>query len=254
VIRSPRRRLTAIAVMGALAVVALAGCRTDAGSAAYVGNTRITTDKVNEIIDSAPHLSADQSGPRKEVVNDLVYRAAVQKYAAANKIKLTAVDDALRAQYAQAYQVPNDAAHRPFIDLEAQIATWTQDLLKAQPATAPSDAELMRLFNELKLGEQGYVFDQVKPQLLQIPNVAQGLTLRTSMESAFKGYDISISPMYTPDCTKAPCPAPSVPLVTIQDPNSGAPLTVITMPLTPGEASPGVLDLPSAPPTAPAQS
>jgi hypothetical protein len=43
-------------------------------------------------------------------------------------------------------------------------------------------------------------------------------------------------------------------LVTIQDPNSGAPLTVITMPLTPGEASPGVLDLPSAPPTAPAQS
>src|SRR6185369_9622917 len=111
VIRSPRRRLTAIAVMGALAVVALAGCRTDAGSAAYVGNTRITTDQVNDVIDSAPQLSADLTGARQEVVNDLVYLAAVQKFAAANKIKLTPVDDATREQYAQAYQVPNDAAH-----------------------------------------------------------------------------------------------------------------------------------------------
>ena len=93
-IRSPRRRLTAIAVMGALAVGALAGCRTDAGTAAYVGNTRITNDQVNAIVDSAPQLGADLTGARQEVVNDLVYLAAVQKYATANKIKLTPVDDA----------------------------------------------------------------------------------------------------------------------------------------------------------------
>ena len=253
-IRSPRRRLTAIAVMGALAVVALAGCRTDAGSAAYVGNTRITTDQVNDVIDSAPQLSADLTGARQEVVNDLVYLAAVQKFAAANKIKLTPVDDATREQYAQAYQVPNDAAHRKFIDFEASVSNWTQDLLKAQPGSTPSDADLMRLFNELKADfPEGTTFDQAKPTLLNVPNVRQGIELRNGLEKAFQDYDISISPMYTAKCTKAPCAAPTVPLVSVQG-QDGRPITVVSLPLTEGNASPAVVDLPSAVASAPAQS
>jgi len=188
------------------------------------------------------------------VANDLVFLAGAKKYADAKKIDLTPVDESQRDQYAQAYQIPNDAAHRPFIDFEMTVSNWTQDLLRAQPANQPTDADLQRLFNELKADfPEGTTFDQAKQVLLQIPNAAAGISLRKDLESAFKGYDISISPMYASKCTKAPCPTPTVPLVSVQA-QDGSTIPVVTLPLTSAQASPPVVDVSPSAQLAPAQS
>ncbi len=238
------RRLTAIAAVGVVALGVLAGCRTEPGSAAYVGNTRITTDQVDEVVKGVP-TSADLAVRRTEAVSELVYTTALQKYADANNITLAAIDPALRDQIAQTYQIPNDATHRPFIDLEAKRYTWTNDLLNRAPSTQPSDADLRRLFRELQADfNPGTTFEQAKPALLQVPNLAQGVALRKQLEPAFQSFDITISPMYANNCVKSPCPAPTVPLVNFQTQNGAIP--VVNIALGSGQVSPPVVDLQAA--------
>jgi hypothetical protein len=149
---------------------------------------------------------------------------------------------------AQNFQIENNAATRPLLDLEAETNAWVQLFLANAPNTAPSDADLMELYNDLKPAlPPGTTFDQIKPQLLQVPDLPQGVAVRNQLEPAFKSYDISISPRYSNNCAKAPCPAPYIPLVQAQG-QSGT-VNVVTLPLTSDDASPPALDLPSAAPT-----
>jgi hypothetical protein len=255
VIRSPRRRLTAIAAVGAVALGLLAGCRTDAGSAAYVGNTRITTDQVDTIAEAVPGQS-DLSGPRVTAANLSVFNAAAAKYAASKGIPAPDITQDAIAAVANQQGITDPKAiakARPWLKLEAETGAWVDTLMKSVQATTPTDADLRRLFTELKADFQpGTTFDQAKAALLQVPNLAQGVALRNQLEPAFKSYNISISPMYANNCVKAPCPAPYIPLVQLQT-QSGGNIDVVNLPLTSGTASPPVVDLPAAVHSAPAQ-
>lgn len=248
--RSPRRRLAAIAAVGVIAVGSLTACRTDAGTAAYVSDTRITDEQVNKIVSSIPAGLAETSNARLAVVNDLVFNTATAKYAASQGIAKPPITDAARGQVAQNFQIDNNAANRPLIDLEAETNEWMALLLAKAPTSAPSDADLMELFNELKADfPAGTTFAQAKPTLLQVPNLPQGLAVRNQLQPAFKTYNISINPRYANNCTKAPCAGPFIPLVQVQGADGNS-IDVVTLPLTGANASPPAVDLPSAVSTA----
>jgi hypothetical protein len=251
VIRSrSRSRLAAVAAIGVLALGGLAACRTDAGTAAYVGNTRITDSQVESVVKLVPSNLPDASAVRVGVVNDFVFNAVAAKYAASKGISAPAVTDDVRAEAAQALQVSNDAKHRPLIDLEAQANQWKQALLSTAPNTPPTDADLMTAFNNVKAAIPGVTFEQLKPQILQLQGLSQAVALRNQMASAIKGYDISISPRYANNCVKAPCPGTYVPLLQAQ--GQAGTLDVVTLPLTQDNATPAVVDQPAPATQAPA--
>lgn len=253
-----RRRLAVVAALGALVVGVLAGCRSEGGSAAWVGDTQITNDQVNAIAAAVPAGYSDLANARYSVVNLLVFNTAVRKYAATTGIAAPAVNDASRASTANnmnteaqkqvfANQQQVDAA-RPYLDVRAEAVEWLALLMSKQPGTMPSDADLMRLYNELKADfRPGTTFEQAKQALLQVPNLAQGVALRNSIEPTFKSYDISINPRYANNCAKAPCSGPYVPLVQFQG------IDVVNLPLTSAQPSPPALDLPAAVQNVPGQ-
>lgn len=244
-IRSPRRRLVAIAALGVLAVSALAACRTDAGTAAWVGNTRISDDQVDTIAESIPSKVLDPASARVFTMTELVFNEAAARYAKSKGIAAPAVTDTTRSTVAQQLGIANDPNKFPVVALHAMTNEWLALLLAQQPSTAPSDADLQALFNELKVDfPPGTTFDQARQTLLQVPNLPQAVSLRNSMTPSLKSDNIQISPRYANNCTKAPCPAPAVPLAYVTT-SDGTQINVVVLPLTSSNASPAAIDLPA---------
>ena len=103
---SPRRRLIAVAAVGLVAAGVLAGCRSEPGTAAFVGGTRITDQQVN---DGVKTISIPNVGPgpiRQTYVADLAFIALAEHYAKDHKIDLPAVTNDELAQEAQSVGIP----------------------------------------------------------------------------------------------------------------------------------------------------
>lgn len=248
-IRSPLRRLAAIAAIGVLAGGAVTACRSDAGAAAWVGGTRISSSQVETIAGAVPNQGADRSSARVTVVTLKVFNTAAAKFAASRHIDAPAVTDAQINQAASAQRVdPADIpARRPWLELVVTTNGWVSALTSSEPAATPTEADYQRLFTELQADFQpGTTFSQAKQTFQQIPGLAQGIALRNELEPVLKSYHISISPRYANACAAAPCPAPYIPLVQVQGPNG--PIDVVNLALTERNASPAAIDLPASVP------
>ena len=220
VIRSPRRRLTAIAAMGALAVGALAGCRTDAGSAAYVGNTRITTTRSTRSSTRCRSWAPICPVPAERWSTIWFNLAAVQKYATAKKHRADAGRRRRRASTRRHTRGSRTTPRtRKFIDFEASVANWCLDGYVAEVAAGrtPTDADLhapvQRAEGRLPRGHH------VRSGQAHVAEACRTSGRASTAQRAGDGVQELRhldQPAVRHKCTKAPCASPTVRWCSVQ--------------------------------------
>jgi hypothetical protein len=230
--------------MGALAAGGLSACRTYSGSAAYIGDTRITTTQVDSTIASLPKGSPVPAAEAQQLT--LAYsalNAVAAKVGAQTGVATPKPDATEVSQIASQLKVP---ANNKFVQLIAQGDAWLNALLAKAPKVTPTDADLMLVYNTLIAdgtvfqGGPTPSFTDIRPQLQQIPNLDQGLGLYQQMSAAAKSSDITINPRYAASCTQIPCPSLEIPVFTVQL-ASGQTVTALAVPLD-DESHPVALD------------
>jgi hypothetical protein len=245
---SPRRRLIAVAVIGLVGAGVLAGCRSESGTAAFVGNTRITDRQVDNGVKT---ISIPNVGPgpiRQTYVTDLTFIALAEHYAKAHNIELPAITSAELAQEAQSVGLPASKATSPVVRALGQSAKDLSTLLDKATAVKPTEAQLMDVFNRAKAaGLTTDTYAQDRATIAQIQGLGQAVAVQNEMTKASSTYDLQISPRYLP----TPVSGQSnngleFPVLQLQNQQTGAPVTVLAIPLGGPGASPAVIANPSA--------
>jgi hypothetical protein len=233
------RRLSAVAVVGAVALVALAGCRIESpADAAYVGNTRHSQVDVDKIVDrlkadGAAFEDSQKTAVRQRVVGDLVFLDVAKRYATEKGYPAPPVNtDAL----ASAYQLP---ATDDFVKLEAQaLAYQTMLTQKVAPATVtPADYheayELLLQQEAVQPGSEPAVTQQLQQQFGG--QLGAVLGLRHELTGAMKRYGTSVNPRLLPV---------GYTLLTVPT-QSGGQLVLVRLPLGGSGTAAPVRDLPA---------
>jgi hypothetical protein len=239
-----RRRVIAVAALGLLGVGVLAGCRSEPGTAAFVGGTRITDSQVN---DGAKTISVQNVGlgpVRQTYVADLTFIALAEHYARAHKIDLPAVTTQELAQEAEQVNIPAaQATSNPVVRALTQSNKDLGSLLSAMTPATPSDAQLMQIWTRARaagLTQNSFATD--KPTIQQIQGLGQTVALQNEMIKAEKTYNVQVNPKYLP----TPIPGTTdngleFPVLELQNQQSGGAVTVLGIPLGGTGSSPAVI-------------
>ncbi len=223
------RRSFALAAVGAVALVALSGCRLETGSAAYVGSTRYTNDQVTRVakeVSSAKQL--DISGPAGVaelfVLRDVSGRLIKEK-------GWTASQPVTTSDVAGALDVPVDSQ---YASLRAEVETNLAAIKEHVTPTKPTSDDLHDLYDRAQLGglitdPAQQTFANVSPQF-DSPDLEVALAQRAALLDAIKRYDVSVNPRYAPA---------EYPLLSFQ---GGVPAVVVA--LNAKSVNPGVVNLP----------
>ncbi len=234
-----RRRLVTVAAAGVLALTALAGCRSEPGSAAFVGDTRITTNQVNDVLDGvrADGVTVDPTREgtiRQEVTAQLVFLDVAKRYATEKGFPAPTPD----------YQTVADRnklpTSDPFVRLVAESQAYDA-LLKQQikPATV-TDADYLQAADAAIA--QGVADpsqrDKLAASIKQDPGfadeMAHGIAVRNELTDAIKRYNVTVNPAFGPAATT---------LVSGQT-DGDATISLVVLPLTAGATTaPAVIDL-----------
>lgn len=222
------RRSFALAAIGAVALVALTGCRLETGSAAYVGSTRYTNDQVTRVAKQVDKAQLDISGPSGVaalyVLRDVSGRLIKDKgWSTANPVSASDV--------AGAFQVPADSE---YASLRAEVETNLNAIKEHVTPTKPTSDDLHDLYDRARLGglitdPTQQTFENVSPQF-DSPDLEVALAQRAVLLDAIKRYDVSVNPRYAPA---------EYPLLSFQ---GGVPAVVVA--LNARSVNPGVVDLP----------
>jgi hypothetical protein len=251
-----------VIAIGVLAMSALTGCRSDAGSAAYVGNTRITGGQVNDVVADIPPAvakGATHAELESVILQTIVFNKVAAQFAADKGYGTAKPDQSDVAARAQNFGVSTSAAgSNKFVQLLAESDAWQALLLSKMPAGAATEADYKAVFDELSANNElkpGTTFAAVEPEIKQYApaNLAQANNLRQQLNAASTGNNVEINPRYQAACTAAPCGGLGISLteLTVTDPQSGQATQQIPimMPTIAEDKSPVVLDLPSASPS-----
>lgn len=253
---SPRRRLIAVVALGALALGALAGCRTDAGTAAFVGHTRVTDAQVNAAVAATPAgVVPAADGLQADVVQKLIFVAIAEQYAAAEHIPAPVITADSYPQYVtQAKLTVSNPAKNPYIVATVAYSAWLNQLLTKTTAGTPTEAQLRYSYDAaVKLGlvdPASQPYAQLKSQISTLSDYPQAAALQTSMAGWVKAHDVTVSPRYQPDCAAASCPPLAASLLPLTTPSGQ--YDALVLPLGAVSSDPAVVDAPSAVSTAPA--
>ncbi len=198
------RRLVAVASV-AVGLVALAGCRTQPGVAAYVGDQRITEDAVSGVLDELRESAAPTADPapgapptqlpgRNQVVSTLVLGEVCQRVSA---------DKGYRPQgQAEPAQVASQLGLAPeseYVRKVADLYTCLSGLPAGEPA-APTEQELADV---VAAGREAGVIpadvpDDAAARQLDVPQLRTALATRKSLAEAVEAYDVTVNPRYRP--------------------------------------------------------
>lgn len=246
-----RRRIAAVVALGALALGALSACRADAGTAAFVGDTRFTQAQINSAVAGTKDAAASRSDLQHQYVTDLVYVQVLRRYAAAQGIDLTEPTADLISQTATDLGAPES---NPFVKAHAQAQTYGVQLAaKADPVT-PTDAELQPMYQRAVAAglADPKNFAQFKTTILSVPDFARYVGLQKQLEKAVATDNISINPRYAPTCTANPCPGFHYDMLPLGN-GQGQQFSSVILPLGPANVTAPVIDVPAtnAPASAP---
>ena len=246
---SPRRRLIAVAAIGLVAVGVLAGCRSEPGTAAFIAGTRITDQQIN---DGVKTISIPNVGPgpvRQTYVADLAFIALAEHYAKDHQIDLPAVTNDELSQEAQSVGIPaGEATTNPVVRALTQSAKDLSTLIdKATPAK-PTEAQLMEIYNRAKAaGLTTDTYAQDRATIAQIQGLGQAVAVQNEMAKATSTYGLEISPRYLPTPVSGKADnGLEIPVLQLQNQQTGAPTTVLGIPLGGPGASPAVIANPNA--------
>lgn len=180
------RRLTTAAVAGALAALALAGCRSAPSAAAYVGDSRLTEAQVTDMVDS--------TGGR------ISREGVVLSFVLANACKQFAADAGFSPNTQQGAQ----ALSTEGLDQSTEIGRLRLEMHSCiygapDAGVKVTDEDLRWFYDDaIKYGaiQPNVTFEQVKPELSGSQEVVQTLALRRMWADATAKQDISVSPRY----------------------------------------------------------
>jgi hypothetical protein len=235
------RRLATATAVAILAVAGLAGCRSAPSVAAYVGQGRISEDRVSAVYDearaNAVTPAAGQQAPpaikRQEVVDTLVGLDVMREVARQRGLSPTALD---ANQVAQAIGVKADAEY-------VRLYSEYRGLLNAVGAGAkpaqPTDADLRDVYDRLTAGggnPNGASFEQFSAGISaqDRQTLAQNIGLRNDLQPQIAKLNTVVNPKYS---------APELPLVSTQGAN-GQELALVVLPFAPSQGAPPVVDVP----------
>ncbi|MFI6821795.1 hypothetical protein ACIBJE_12705 [Micromonospora sp. NPDC050187] len=208
------RRLVAVASV-AVGLVALSGCRSEPGVAAYIGDQRITEEAVTRILDElrddaasstpeqpATDQPAGQPGApgeprlpgRGEVVSTLVLGEVCQRLSAEKGYRPQ--NEVPVEQISQQLGYPTNTAYPQRV---AELYTCLSGVPAGAPV-APTEQEMTDL---VKAGKKaGAIPDEVTVE--QAASQLDGQQLRTALATrnalaeAVEGYDVTVNPRYRP--------------------------------------------------------
>lgn len=211
------RRLASIAVIVVAGVVALSGCRSEPGVAAYVGDREITEDQVTEVVDDAvrklPEPSASPDVPqspdealppgveppkapsRADVVKVLVFGGVCEQISAEKGYQPQGEVPA--EQVGQQLGVPSDSTY-------ARLTAELYGCLSGIPATeqvTPTREDLTSLVERARqvpgLVPPGTTNDDAARRL-DVPQYRSALATRKALSDAVAQYDVVVNPRYRP--------------------------------------------------------
>ena len=242
------RRLLAVLALSVVAVGGLSACQGQPGAAAFVGNTRISVNDVENSIKGIPpdFLPANLQDQyltvlRQVAVQDKVTIEVAKRYAAAHGIKAPVSDPQSLSQLAAELKVGPD---NRFVQDRVAAQDWGPWLDDHATPVTPTDADLRGIYDRAKAaGVTNLTFDEVKGQIGQISGLGQALAVQRGLEAAAKSYGVSVSPRYQPSAELGnPVTGLELPLLQIQ--GSGGPVTVLAVEFG-SSANPAVVTEPS---------
>lgn len=193
------RRVVSIPVIAAVGLLALAGCRSEPGVAAYVGTKKITEERVTAIIDEAIRTRRDDAGDTVPVD-----RATVVSTLILNEICTHLARDP-QAE-GQPPITPEQIAAGYGISADTEFARHTAELqnclrsLKVGDPIAPTQEELADLMKRAR--EAGSIPEGMSEEdaARQYDNhtLRSALAQRKVLSDAVAEHDVSVSPRYRP--------------------------------------------------------
>ncbi|RKN43598.1 hypothetical protein [Micromonospora endolithica] len=198
------RRLVAVASV-AVGLVALAGCRTEPGVAAYVGDVRITETAVDAIVQELATASPAPQAPgeppaerpefrRPQIVSTLVLHEVCQRVSA---------DKGYRAQTPpepeQVRQALGLAPGSVFAQRQAELNSCLSGLPVGSPV-APTQEEMTDLVEAGKTAgviPAEVTVEQAAGQL-DGDQLRRALAAKKSLGDAVGDYDVTVNPRYRP--------------------------------------------------------
>jgi hypothetical protein len=234
------RRLASVALAASLAATGLAGCRSAPSVAAYVGQNRISEDRVSAVYDdardNAVKPAADQQAApairRQDVVDTLVGLDVMRAIARQRGISPTALD---AARVAQAVGLKADAEYvRLYGEYRGLFDAVTS---RAKPAQ-PTAADLRDVYNRLTAGganPNGASFEQFSSAISDTDRqtLAQNIGVRNDLLPQIAKLNTVVNPRYT---------APELPLVSARGAD-GQELPLVVLSFAPSQGAPPVVDV-----------
>ncbi|GAA2621198.1 hypothetical protein [Paractinoplanes durhamensis] len=201
------RRLASVAVVASLAVTGLSACRSAPSVAAYLGDTRLTESRVQDVWDEAQAAvtkaaagkAATMSITRADVVRTLVSADVLTQVAKQESVTLPA--DLTLDDYATSLHIP---ATTEFVRLYAEADTYVRLLRQGiKDAPAASDADLREIFETLTTAgqvQEGMSFEQFKSSLPDSNKqlVQTASAVRQEIAKITDSMDITVNPRYQP--------------------------------------------------------
>jgi len=216
--RLAHRRGIAVVALAALAGLALTGCRSEPGVAAYVGDQTLTESQISDVIDQVNRAkTAEQRAPsRSDVVVTFVLAKTCEAVRAQKNFPLAEVSV---DQVAAAEAIPADTQYaRDRVAFRSCVGGIQPD-----SEGKATDAELRDVFDRAvanKLVDPNAPFEAVKEQIAGDQRVAQGIAYLHPLRKMTADGDISVNPRYRPlDIT----------LSAFQDSNTGTSIPLVVM-------------------------
>lgn len=206
------RRLASVAVVASLAVAGLSACRSEPSVAAYVGETKFTESRVEQVWDEAHEkfsaaapVAGQSAAPaqlpitRSDVVRTLVSADVLAQVAKQRNVTLPA--DLTLAEYASSLRLPQDTE---FVRLFAETDAYVRVLRESvKDAPEPSDADLRDVYDVLVASQQvnaSGTFEEFKAALpAQNKELVQtAAAVRKQIAEVTGSLDIRVNPKYQP--------------------------------------------------------
>lgn len=175
----------------------LAGCQSKPGVAAYVGDTQITVDQVNRIVDEIDayarqnHASISEAGygtARQQVLVALIIRDMAKQYVEDNSLSAPAVDlDGTAAQL----QLPTSLE---YTGVEAEAVAYFKLVTSKVGPVQPTDADLRDIYSRVPHGPQSY--ESLKDSIANLDGLPAALGVRNSVEKMIADYHVVVNPQY----------------------------------------------------------
>jgi len=209
------RRLASILVVASLGLGSLAGCQTNNGKAAFVGDTTISEDRVSQVLDDAvaktptPEPAPEVSGSpapaaelpvnRQEVV-DLLVSLELARRVVKEKNMPAAKDPTEPAEIAEALHVAGDSEYTKlwaeWLDLQTVITENT-------PRAALTDEGILKVYEALTKAEgnviqPGLPIAQVREQFGAAIFAESAIMVSTTLGAEAEKTDTRVNPKYDP--------------------------------------------------------